>query len=136
MNINNKKKSLSAFTLIEIMVVVIIIGILAAALIPEVMGSKEEAKISAAKADVSALESAVGRFYLHMDRYPSPEEGLGVLVTAPTGDDAKNWRGPYMKKLGDDPWGNPYQYVYPGVHNQSSFDLWSSGGGKKDIGNW
>jgi general secretion pathway protein G len=137
MNIKTTNRKLRAFTLIEIMVVVIIIGILAATLIPEVLGSKEEAKITAAKADVSALESAVQRFYLHMDRYPTGDEGLKVLIDAPTGEDSKNWRGPYMKKLGDDPWGHPYQYACPGTHHPTSFDIWSSGkDGKEELGNW
>jgi general secretion pathway protein G len=127
----------SAFTLIEIMVVVVIIGILAAAIIPQVIGTTEDAKISTAKGDISTLENALERFNLNMDRYPSSEEGLKVLTEAPPGDEQK-WRGPYVKIVSADPWGNPYQYRMPGSHNPSNFDLWSTAGGAggKEIGNW
>ena len=131
------------FTLIEIMVVVIILGILAATIIPQFMSTTYDAKVSTAKATVAELESALERFYVHMDRHPTMEEGLNILVTAPSGDD-KKWRGPYIKQLRADPWGNPYQYRYPGTHHPSSFDLWSRGGDGADggegegadIGNW
>ena len=136
MKLTSKKNPSAAFTLIEIMVVVIILGILAATIIPQFMGTTQDAKIGAAKSQVAELESAVERFYVHMDRYPTPEEGLKVLVDAPANDDDKKWRGPYIKLLRDDPWGHPYQYAYPGTHHPTSFDIWSSGDGKADIGNW
>ena len=137
MKLNTKKKSLSAFTLVEIMVVVIILGILAATIIPQFIGSSQDAKVGAAKASVAELESAVERFYVQMDRYPTADEGLKVLIEAPANDDDKKWRGPYIKQLRDDPWGHPYQYAYPGTHHPTSFDLWSAGGdGKAEIGNW
>ena len=124
------------FTLIEIMVVVIIIGILAVSIIPQFMSTTTDAKISAAKANIAELESAVNRFYVHMDRDPTTEEGLKVLVTAPADGD-KNWRGPYISQLRDDPWNNPFQYKSPGTHHPTSFDLWSTGGdAKSEIGNW
>lgn len=127
----------AAFTLIEIMVVVIILGILAATIIPQFMGTTQDAKISAAKSQVAELESALERFYVHMDRYPTADEGLKVLVDAPANDEDKKWRGPYVKQLRDDPWGHPYQYAAPGTHHPTSFDLWSAGAdGKADIGNW
>src|SRR3954466_10105757 len=94
----------SGFTLIEIMVVVIVLGILAATIIPQFMGTTQDARVSAAKSTISELESAVERFYIHMDRHPSSEEGLKVLVDAPAGDE-KKWRGPYVKMLRPDPWG-------------------------------
>ncbi|MGA2657681.1 MAG: type II secretion system major pseudopilin GspG [Verrucomicrobiota bacterium] len=133
----------AAFTLIEIMVVVVILGVLAATLIPQFIGTTHDAKVSAAKAHVAELEGALERFYVHMDRYPTMDEGLKVLVEPPTGED-KKWRGPYIRELRRDPWGNPYQYRIPGVRHQASFDLWSRGadgadGGEgqgADIGNW
>jgi len=79
-----------------------------------------------------------------MDRYPTPDEGLKVLVDPPANDDSKKWRGPYIKQLRNDPWGNPYQYAFPGTHHPTSFDLWSRGsdgaeggeGEAADLGNW
>jgi general secretion pathway protein G len=132
-----------AFTLIEIMVVVVILGILAATIIPQFIGTTQDAKVSAAKSQIAELESALERFYVHMDRYPTAEEGLAALVTAPAGAESK-WRGPYIKQLRNDPWGNPYQYSFPGAHHPTSFDVWSRGsdgadggeGDAADIGNW
>jgi len=132
-----------AFTLIEIMVVVIVIGILAAVIIPQFGTTAQDAKINTAKATVAELESAVERFFIHMDRYPTSDEGLKVLVEAPAGEESK-WRGPYIKMLRDDPWGQPYQYRGPGTHHATSFDIWSRGadkadggeGANADIGNW
>src|SRR6185436_18939004 len=92
------ERGASAFTLIEIMVVVVILGILAATVIPQFIGTKQEAKVSAAKAAIAELESAIERFYVQMDRYPTSEEGLKVLVEPPTGEENK-WRGPYIKMV-------------------------------------
>ena len=136
-------KRSAGFTLLEIMVVVIIIGVLAVTIIPQFMGTTHDAKVSAAKSDVAQLESALERFNLHLDRYPTMDEGLKVLVEAPTGED-KKWRGPYIKLLRPDPWGNPYQYRVPGIHHATTFDVWSRGadgqdggeGPNADVGNW
>ncbi len=141
--VTKRHRAAAAFTLIEIMVVVIILGVLAATIIPQFMGTTHEAKVSAAKSDVAVLQTAVEQLYLHMDRYPTTDEGLRLLVEAPAGDD-KKWRGPYIKQLRSDPWGNQYQYRAPGVHHTTSFDLWSRGadgvdggeGNGADIGNW
>ena len=121
----------------------VILGILAATIIPRFIGTTQEAKVSTAKASIADLESALERFNIHMDRYPTSEEELKVLVEPPSGDE-KKWRGPYVKMVRPDPWGNPYQYRRPGVHHPTSFDLWSRGsdgadGGEEDgadIGNW
>ena len=139
----NRKRQ-SAFTLIEMTVVMIILVILAATIIPQFMSTKNDAKISAAKSAIAELDNAVERFNLHMDRHPTTEEGLKVLVDPPTGDDASKWRGPYIKQLIMDPWGHPYQYRNPGTHHTQSFDIWSQGadgadggeGENADIGNW
>ena len=136
MKIQPSHKKNRGFTLVEIMVVVVIIGILAATILPQFIGTTQDAKVSAAKSQVAELESAVERFYIHMDRYPTAEEGLKILVDPPTGDDAKQWRGPYIKQLRNDPWGNPYQYVCPGTHHPTSYDIWSSGKDGAVIGNW
>jgi general secretion pathway protein G len=143
MNIRVNQRRSRGFTLIEIMVVVVIIGVLAATIIPQFIGTTHDAKVSAAKSHVAELESALERFNIHMDRYPTSEEGLKLLVEPPSGDD-KRWRGPYVKQLRPDPWGNPYQYKRPGTHHPTSFDLWSRGadgadggeGDGADIGNW
>jgi len=133
----------SGFTLIEIMVVVIILGVLAATIIPQFIGTTHDAKVSTTKSNIAELESALARFYVHLDRYPTADEGLKVLTDPPAGDD-KKWRGPYINLLRPDPWGNPYQYRYPGTRRSTGFDIWSRGadgadGGEgegADIGNW
>ena len=143
MKIKAHQQRLGAFTLIEIMVVVVILGVLAATIIPQFIGTTQEAKVGAAKAHIAELESALERFNIHMDRFPTTEEGLKVLVEAPSSDTTK-WRGPYIKLLRPDPWGNPYEYRYPGARHPSSFDIWSRGAGgaeggegdAADIGNW
>ena len=136
-------KKTAAFTLIEIMVVVVILGILAAAIIPQFAGTTHDAKVSTAKANISELANALERFNIHMDRHPTTEEGLKALVEAPAGEEGK-WRGPYITLLRPDPWGTPYQYRNPGSHRAAGFDLWSRGadgadggqGDGADIGNW
>ncbi|MDA1272589.1 MAG: type II secretion system major pseudopilin GspG [Verrucomicrobia bacterium] len=143
MKLKIDSKRSDAFTLIEIMVVVVILGILAATILPQFIGTTHEAKVSTAKANIAELESALERFNIHMDRHPTSDEGLKVLVEAPSNDE-KKWRGPYIKVLRPDPWENPYQYRNPGIHHQTSFDIWSKGadradGGEAegaDLGNW
>ena len=133
----------AGFTLIEIMVVVVILGVLAATIIPQFIGTASEAKVNAAKANIAELESALERFQIHLDRYPTTEEGLKALVQAPNGEEQR-WRGPYVKMLRNDPWGVPYQYRSPGMRHPTSFDIWSRGSDKADggeaeqadIGNW
>jgi general secretion pathway protein G len=130
------------FTLIEILVVVVIIGILAALVAPQVFGKIDEARVVKARQDIRAFESALDIYRLDNFRYPTTDQGLQALVTRPT--DAKNWRAEgYVKQLMKDPWGNEYQYVAPGTRG-GAFDLYSLGrdgapGGEDvdtDIGNW
>jgi general secretion pathway protein G len=132
------------FTLIEIMVVVIIIGLLAAVIVPTVIGKVDEARVVKAKQDIQALETALQMFRLQNSRYPTTEQGLAALVTQPTDPTIKHWQpGGYIQRISKDPWGNDYQYVYPGAHGKE-YDLFSYGadgapGGEgidADIGNW
>ena len=121
----------------------VILGILAVTIVPQFVGMTQEAKVSSAKSSVADLETAVERFHMNMDRYPTSEEGLKALVDPPS-TDAKSWRGPYIKLVRPDPWGSPYQYKFPGLHHPTTFDVWSRGGDKADggegdaadIGNW
>lgn len=138
-----KSNHTAAFTLVEIMVVVVVIGILAAFVIPQFGGITADAKVNAAKGNVAELDSAIEKFFINMDRYPTTEEGFKALLEPPSGEESK-WRGPYIKILHNDPWGNPYQYRSPGIHHQSGFDIWSRGadgadggeGPNADVGNW
>ncbi len=138
-----RRKTETGFTLVEIMVVVVIIGILAATIVPQLITTTQDAKIGAAKADIAQLRNAVDRFQITMDRFPSTEEGLKVLIEPPSGEE-KKWRGPYLEKIQNDPWGNAYQYRAPSTHRKGFYDVWSRGsdnadGGENDaadIGNW
>ncbi|MBL7156754.1 MAG: type II secretion system major pseudopilin GspG [Candidatus Omnitrophica bacterium] len=133
------KKSLTGFTLVELMLVVIIISILVAMVMPRLAGRTEQAREAAAKADIELnIGSALDLYELDNGAYPKTEEGLNALLTKPTS--APNWRGPYLKKRPVDPWGNPYVYKYPGTRNVD-YDLYSYGrngveGGDDDITNW
>jgi general secretion pathway protein G len=131
------------FTLIEIMVVVIIIGLLAAVVVPQFLGRVDDARIAKAKQDIQALETGLTMFKLDNFSYPTNEEGLKALVEKPNDPNVKNWRsGGYLKRLPKDPWGNDYQYQYPGTHGD--IDIFSFGadgqaggeGVNADIGNW
>jgi general secretion pathway protein G len=130
------------FTLIEIMVVVVIIGILAALVLPNVMGNIDKANITKAKADIRAYGTSLDMYRMDNFKYPSTDQGLQALLAQPS--DARNWRGPYTKGgLRKDPWGNDYRYVYPGSHG-GDYDLFSYGadnqeggeGNDADIGSW
>jgi general secretion pathway protein G len=132
------------FTLIEIMVVIVILGILASLIVPKIMGRPDEARIVAAKQDMSSIMQALKLYKLDNQRYPSTEQGLQALVTKPNSEPLpKNWKtGGYLERLPIDPWGNPYQYLNPGLHGE--LDIISLGadgasGGEAndaDIGNW
>lgn len=131
------------FTLIEIMVVVVIIGLLAAIVAPTVIGRIDTAAINRAKQDIRSIETALDLYRLDNFRYPSNEEGLQALVTNPGETSAPNWKtGGYLRQLPLDPWNNPYQYEYPG--RRGNVDLFTYGadgqeGGEDinaDIGNW
>jgi len=134
-----KPKLNRAFTLVEIMLVVAIIGILAALVIPKIAGKSEQARETAAYTDIhGGIKSALDQFEVDNGHYP---KSLQDLIQQPR--DANNWHGPYFDppQLPVDPWGNPYLYAYPGKHNTAGYDLWSAGldgksGTDDDIGNW
>lgn len=115
------------FTLIELMLVVIIIGIIAAIAVPRMTGRTERARTAAAKQGIAALTTALDGFELSVGRFPSTEEGLNVLIERPAGlTDEDGWDGPYMREIPFDPWNRPYEYRYPGQES-IDFDLISVG---------
>lgn len=129
------------FTLLELLVVMVIIGLLASYVAPRYFAQVGKSEVKAAKAQIDAFEKAMETYRLDVGRYPSTEQGLAALVTAPAG--VGKWQGPYLKKaVPPDPWGNAYQYKQPGDHGD--FDILSYGrdgrpGGQNedaDIGNW
>ncbi len=145
MAVGNSIQAIAArgFTLIEIMVVVVIIGLLAAIVAPNVIGNIDQAAITRARQDVRSIETALNLYRLDNFRYPSTDQGLQALVSNPGQGVAPNWKaGGYLDRVPSDPWNNPYQYRNPG--QQGEFDVWSFGadgqpGGDDvdaDIGNW
>jgi general secretion pathway protein G len=118
----------NAFTLVEMLLVVMIIGILAALVIPKIVGRSEQARTTAAVADINGgIKSALGAYEVDNGFYP---KSLQDLLVQPA--NAKNWHGPYLDKLPTDPWGNPYIYYYPGKHSANSYDLLSTGPSGKE----
>jgi general secretion pathway protein G len=130
----------NAFTLIELLLVLVILAILAAVVVPKFTNRSEQARESAAKTDIANVETALDTFEIDTGRYPSTEEGLAALMQAP--GNVNGWKGPYLKRpVQADPWGNPYQYRYPGQHNANGYDLFSTGasgreGNNDNIANW
>ena len=139
-----KQRTKSGFTLIEIMLVIIIIGILVAMVVPNFAGRGEQARRAAARADIEAnLSTGLDLYELDSGRYPTTEQGLNALIEKPASAPAPaNWNGPYLKKkkIPLDPWGRAYAYVCPGVHNSEGYDLSSHGTdgieSQDDIANW
>jgi len=129
------------FSLIEIMVVVVIMGILAALIVPNLMDRPDQARAIAARQDIGALMQALKLYRLDNGRYPTTEQGLQALVAPPQTGQASNRRS-YMDNLPNDPWGTPYQYLNPGVHGEIDvFSLGADGqpggeGNDADIGSW
>ena len=129
------------FTLIEVMVVLLIIGIMASMIAPQILGSQEEAQLKKAAVDIQSLESALEMYKLRNNTFPTSEQGLDALVTAPTIDPIpRNYQeGGFIRRLPNDPWGNPYQLISPG--ELSVIDIFTNGpdgeaGTDDDIGNW
>jgi general secretion pathway protein G len=137
-------KSARGFTLIEVMVVIVILGVLAALIVPKVMSRPDEARIAAARMDIGAISQALKLYKLDNMRYPTTEQGLMALVKKPsTPPEPPNWKGNgYLETLPKDPWGSPYQYLQPGLHGE--IDILSLGadgapggeGSDADIGSW
>lgn len=131
------------FTLIEIMVVIVILGILAAIMAPNIIGRIDDAQIVKARADIQAMETALTLYRLDNFSYPSTEQGLDALTTRPADPNIRNWKpGGYIKRVKKDPWGNTYLYLNPGTKGE--IDIYTLGhdgqpGGEgidADIGNW
>lgn len=138
---NNRRQggTVTAFTLIELLLVLVILGVLAAIVVPKFAGRTEQARVTAAQSQIATFGTALDAFEVDNGYYPKGKDGLRDLVEQP--GNAQNWRGPYMKAVPDDPWGNPYVYEYPGKQNANSYDILSMGpdgraGGDDDITNW
>ncbi|MDC7798583.1 type II secretion system major pseudopilin GspG [Stenotrophomonas geniculata] len=139
--VRGRKARQKGFSLIEIMVVVVIIGILAALIVPRLMDRPDQARVVAARQDIAALMQALKLFKLDNGRYPSAEQGLQALVKPPQGGGTMPVT-PYLDRLPNDPWGHPYQYQIPGTHGD--VDVFSLGAdskpggdaGNADIGSW
>ena len=132
----------AGFTLVEIMVVVVILGILAVLIVPRVLGRSDEARQAAAKHDIATIMQSLKLYHLDNGRYPTNEQGLQALATKPSSAPVPpNWK-PYLDKVPKDPWGNTYQYLSPGVHDEVDvFSLGADGqpggtGADLDIGSW
>lgn len=137
------KRRSGGFTLIEIMVVVVIMGVLAALVLPKVLDRVGQSKTAAAKVEISTIMQALKMYKLDNQRYPTTEQGLQALMAKPTtGPAASGWKAPYLEKMPKDPWGNNYQFLSPGVKGE--VDVFSYGadgqpggtGDDADIGSW
>jgi general secretion pathway protein G len=127
------------FTMVELLLVVVILGVLAAIVMPKFTGRSEQARVTAARTQIANFGVALNTFEVDNGYYPRGRDGLQSLVQRPA--DAQNWNGPYIDSIPNDPWGNPYIYDYPGKNNPNGYDLLSIGpdgrlGGEDDITNW
>ena len=138
---SRRMRGSSGFTLIELILVVVIIGILAGIVVTSMSGRSEEARKAAAKSQITNFETALDLYEADNGVYPTTAQGLSALREEPS-PKPRNWKGPYLKKdLPMDPWGKPYQYKAPGSHHPQGCDIWTMGpdgldGTEDDIGNW
>lgn len=140
-----KRRQQGGFSLVELMVVVFIMGLLATLIIVNVAPVGDRSRVTKAQADISNLENALEQYSLDLYTYPSTAQGLAALSSPPAGIDATLYRpGGYIRRVQNDPWGNPYQYAFPGTRSGGRFDVFSFGadgqpggeGNNADIGNW
>ena len=138
-----RRRNEDGFTLVELMVVIVIIGLLATIVALNVLPSGDKARVEKAKADIATIESGLELYRLQMSTYPTTSQGVAALVSAPAGTDASRYqRGGFIKKLPEDPWGRAYLYASPGQHGEA--DVWTYGadgkeggeGTNADIGSW
>ncbi|CAN4274408.1 PulG Type II secretory pathway, pseudopilin PulG [Methylophilaceae bacterium] len=139
-----RKAYQAGFTLIEVMIVIVIMGIMASLIVPKIMGRPDEARVVASKQDIASILQALKLYRLDNQRLPSTEQGLQALVTKPSSPPVpSNWKSDgYLDRLPKDPWGNPYQYLSPGLNGDIDvFSFGSDGaiggeGNDADIGSW
>jgi general secretion pathway protein G len=140
----NRRKQEDGFTLLELMVVIVIIGLLATVVVVNVLPSRDRAMVEKARADIALIEQGLEMYRLDNFSYPQSQDGLAALVQPPASlsDPSRYRRGGYLKRLPDDPWGKPYQYAFPGTRGEMDvFSLGADGapggeGDNEDIGNW
>lgn len=138
---NRKQRKSAGFSILELLLVLVILGILAGIVGVRFAGQSGKAKVTAAKTQLENIKTGLTRYNIDVTEFPTTQQGLKALSEQPSGVDDADWDGPYMdEKIVNDPWGNPWQYTYPGTHN-NDYDLYSYGpdgkqGGGDDIKNW
>jgi general secretion pathway protein G len=139
---SRRRAAQHAFTLVELLLVLVILGVLAAIVVPKFAGRTEQAREASARTQISNFGVALDAYEVDTGSYPKGKNGLNSLISAPS--DVQNWKGPYMKNesgIPNDPWGRPYSYECPGKNNRNSYDLSSMGadgraGTEDDVNNW
>lgn len=136
-----KQKRSAGFSILELLLVLVILGILAGIVGVRFAGQSGKAKVTAANTQLENIKTALTRYNIDVTDFPTTQQGLAALSEQPSGVDDDDWDGPYLEeKIKEDPWGNPWQYAFPGTHN-NDYDLYSFGpdgkqGGDDDITNW